>query len=294
MTKQTNRFSLRKLTIGLVPVTFVVLAMNIKHVHADELPNEAAVTEVSQPGAPPSEPVEVAEATTPETTEPVEVASDVETTPVDQPVVSEVTPDSSANVEATPETIEPTSTQSDPTPVETVNNASSTDKAKLAKPATAPVPQANQAAPAVVDVIDWNKVIYNVGDDLNVEITDYTYEKEDLDKEWTVLLPNTYDFVEKGIIDKDHIATISSDTLRKIVLDRSGVIPGVTPYTLSKDITIKVSENGDGKLKVTGEYVNFSSPGSSMGYIVDGKGNIDDHFKQGQEIANKDITVYDP
>lgn len=281
MTKQTNHFSLRKLTIGLVPVTFVVLAMNTKHVHADELPNEAAVTEVANPEAPPSEPVEVAETTT-ETTE-------AETTPVDQ-----ATPDSNANIEATSETTTPTSTQSDPAPVETIDNATSTGKAKLAKPAATPAPKANQAAPTVVDAIDWDKVIYNVGDDLNVEIIDYTYEKEDLDKEWTVLLPNTYDFIEKGIIDKDHIATISNETLRKIVVDRSGVIPGVTPYTLSKDITIKVSENGDGKLKVTGEYVNFSSPGSSMGYIVDGKGNIDDHFKQGQEIANKDITVYDP
>ncbi|CCI85638.1 mucin-binding protein [Lactobacillus pasteurii] len=296
MTKQTNRFSLRKLTIGLVPVTFVVLAMNIKHVHADELPNEAAaVTEVSQPGAPPSEPVEVAEATTPETTEPVEVASDVETTPVDQPVVSEVTPDSSANVEATPETIEPTSTQSDPTPVETVNNASSTDKAKLAKPATAPAPKANQAAPTVVDAIDWDKVIYNVGDDLNVEIIDYTYEKEDLDKEWTVLLPNTYDFIEKGIIDKDHIATISDKTLRKIVVDRSGVIPGVTPYTLSKDITIKVSENGNGKLKLAGKYVDFSSPGAITIDTLHHTSNyesIDNKFKPGEIVSDPYTTVY--
>ena len=112
-------------------------------------------------------------------------------------------------------------------------------------------------ATAKEDVIDWNKVIYEVGKDMNVAIADYTYEAADLEKEWTVLLPNTYDFIQKGIIDENHIATISSDAMRKIVLDRSTYIPGTNK--IADKIAIKVSENGDSKLKISDRDLYFGN-----------------------------------
>lgn len=236
MTTKRTFFSLRKLTIGLIPVTFAVLAtVHTKHVRADaqdELVVANVIKEEAQPTETPSNDETTNETNVESNTEPTEASTSVE------------------NISVSTSTTETLSEPSEET--DTTSNLATT-------PNSSKVGTTSETSEAIAkeDVIDWNKVIYEVGEDMNVAITDYTYEAADLEKEWTVLLPNTYDFIQKGIIDENHIATISSDAMRKIVLDRSTYIPGTNK--IADKIAIKVSENGDSKLKISDRDLYFGN-----------------------------------
>ncbi|CCI87725.1 BspA family leucine-rich repeat surface protein [Lactobacillus gigeriorum] len=237
MTTKRTFFSLRKLTIGLVPVTFAVLAtIHTEHVRADPQ-DEPVVANVIKEESPPTE--------TPsngETTNETNIESNTKTT------------EGAKNTTSVENTLVSTST----TDTSTESSEEADTTSNLATTPNFPKVEIKSESSEVTtkeDVIDWNKVIYEVGDDLNVAITDYTYEEADLEKEWTVLLPNTYDFIQKGIIDEGHIATISSDAMRKIVFDRSTYITGTNK--IADKITIKVSENGDNKLKISDRGLYF-------------------------------------
>lgn len=236
MTTKRTFFSLRKLTIGLIPVTFAVLAtVHTKHVRADaqdELVVANVIKEEAQPTETPSNDETTNETNVESNTEPTEGSTSVENISVSTPKT---------------ETLSEPSEETD-----TTSNLANTPNSPKVE-----TKSESSEGTAKEDVIDWNKVIYEVGDDKNVAITDYTYEEADLEKEWTVLLPNTYDFIQKGIIDENHIATISSDAMTKIVIDRSTYIPGTNK--IADKITIKVSENGDSKLKISDRGLSFKN-----------------------------------
>ena len=106
------------------------------------------------------------------------------------------------------------------------------------------------------DVINWEAVQYQKQADGNVDITGWDIDKGGLD----ILLPNTYDFTQKGIIAVGKQAQITANKMHVIALASNN-----KANEQNKTFNIKISENGNGKL--VAKDANWS--GSFMGDPVD-------------------------
>lgn len=274
------KYTLRKLTIGLVSVFFgtVVIAVS-RHAHAavvdsdQDKPGLVIKTSTDKPLS-----VETTttteETSTPSTTEVTEFDGTKEKAPpvvaesVAEESVSEV--DNDENVEKDTETstnsvVEPDSTantgdtiekasselatveKAEPSKEESVEEKTTekverdADKTGKVRTKRAVASEADQ----VVDQINWDAVLYETYDK-DVKITGWDLEKGGYD----VLLPNTWDFQQKGIIGEDGVATISSKDMHKIVLDITDVSKLPNPDQKS---SITISHNGGSKLVASNE-----------------------------------------
>ncbi|CCI84961.1 lipoprotein [Lactobacillus pasteurii DSM 23907 = CRBIP 24.76] len=274
------KYTLRKLTIGLVSVFFgtVVIAVS-RHAHAavvdsdQDKPGLVIKTSTDKPLS-----VETTttteETSTPSTTEVTEFDGTKEEAPpvveesVAEESVSEV--DNDENAEKDTETsnnsvVEPNSTvntgnaiekasselatveKTEPSKEESVEEKttekveSDADKTGKVRTKRAAASEANQ----VVDQINWDAILYETYDK-DVKITGWDLEKGGYD----VLLPNTWDFQQKGIIGEDGVATISSGDMHKIVLDITDVSKLPDPDQKS---SITISHNGGSKLIASNE-----------------------------------------
>lgn len=255
------KYTLRKLTIGLVSVFFgTVVIVVSRHAHAAVVDPDQDKQEL------------VIENTT-------EVPSTVETTPDG---VESSTPSTNAKEdfdgtkeEAPPaEAVEPVAEQAETSmaPVDSVETGADKTATNVAgesanvaekdehteEPATETVEKnsevvakvrakraATSDADQVVDQINWDAVLYKTYDK-NVKITGWDLNKGGYD----VLLPNTWDFQQKGIIGQDGVATISSGDMHKIVLDITDVSKLLNPDQKS---SITISHNSGSKLVASNE-----------------------------------------
>lgn len=269
------KYTLRKLTIGLVSVFFgtVVIAVS-RHAHAavvdsdQDKPGLVIKTSTDKPLS-----VETTttteETSTPSTTEVTEFDGTKEEAPpvveesVAEESVSEVDNDENAEKDAETSTnsvVEPDSTantgdtiekasselatveKTEPSKEESVEEKT-TEKVESDADKTGKVRTKRAAASEsdqVVDQINWDAVLYETYYK-DVKITGWDLEKGGYD----VLLPNTWDFQQKGIIGQDGVATISSSEMHKIVLD----ITDRTKFlNLDQTSSIAISQNNASKL----------------------------------------------
>ena len=160
---------------------------------------------------------------------------------------------------------------------------------------------------ATEDKINWGAIKYKTAYDndnkniIGVEITgwDITKGGYDITKGYyDVVLPNTADFVKKGIITEKQAAYVSGDDLHNIFL---------TLASTKKDFTITISHNTDSKLsdsrlhvKPTVNYYNIGSKGdlsSAFGTYSEHNNGTDTHYQNNltkADLANLDVSnVYD-
>ncbi len=134
---------------------------------------------------------------------------------------------------------------------------------------------------ATEDKINWGAIKYKTAYDNNnkniigVEITgwDITKGGYDITKGYyDVVLPNTADFVKKGIITEKQAAYVSGDDLHNIFL---------TLASTKKDFTITISHNKDSKLSDSRLHVKPTTNYSEIGY----KGNYSEIGYKGDLIS---------
>ena len=161
---------------------------------------------------------------------------------------------------------------------------------------------ANEKQVATEDRINWGAIKYKISDDDNsrgVEITGWDITQGGYD----VVLPNTADFVKKGIITEKQAAYVSGDDLHNIFL----TLASKTNNPDGKDFTITISHNKDSKLSDSRLHVKPTVNYDKIGYkgdLISAFGTYSEHNKGTDtnyqnnltkaDLANLDVSnVYD-
>ena len=247
-----QRFSLRKLTVGLSSVllglTFMTVA-NTNHVQAAEqsgTTQDTSTQTATDPNSHGTQSLDKSKGTnTDSVIKPVDSNSGIsntraqltsQETPVNKNSLSTVAnSESKEAANATPATVPTgsnTKTDNSLNKVGEVQSQNITEVKVRSKRAITPTPETQ-------DVINWDAVQYQKQADGNVNITGWDINKGGVD----ILLPNTWDFTQKGIISDGKQAEITSDVMGNIAETSN-----TKAKAEHKTYNVKISENGNGKL----------------------------------------------
>ena len=247
-----QRFSLRKLTVGLSSVllglTFMTVA-NTNHVQAAEqsgTTQDTSTQTATDPNSHDTQSLDKSKGTnTDSVIKPVDSNSGIsntraqltsQETPVNKNSLSTVAnSESKEAANATPATVPTgsnTKTDNSLNKVGEVQSQNITEVKVRSKRAITPSPETQ-------DVINWDAVQYQKQADGNVNITGWDINKGGVD----ILLPNTWDFTQKGIISDGKQAEITSDVMGNIAETSN-----TKAKAEHKTYNVKISENGNGKL----------------------------------------------